>query len=92
MRHGLNKGQCDAELPVIVIAGADTTASIMKSTMLYLMTTPLAYSCLQAEIDGAIKAGVVSSPILQAEAKRLPYLQVSTSTWLFKSGVDAVDK
>ncbi|KAK4452584.1 cytochrome P450 [Podospora aff. communis PSN243] len=75
MRHGLNKVQCDAELPVVVLAGSDTSASVIKATMLYIMTTPRVYSRLQTEIDGAIKGGTVSSPITQAEAKQLPYLQ-----------------
>lgn len=44
--------------------------------MLYLMSTPLAYRTLQAEIDEGIKAGRISSPITNAEANELPYLQV----------------
>ena len=46
--------------------------------MLYLMTTPRAYRALQAEIDEGIRAGRVSSPIKNAEAQEMPYLQVST--------------
>jgi cytochrome P450 len=78
MRHGLDKVQCDAELPVVVVAGSDTSASVIKATMLYLMTTPRVYNRLQTEIDEAIKAGKVSSPITQPEAKQLSYLQVSS--------------
>jgi len=77
MRHGLNKVQCDAELPVIVIAGSDTSAGVIKATILYVMTTPRVYSRLQAEIDEAINAGNVSTPITLAEAKQLSYLQAS---------------
>jgi len=47
--------------------------------MLYVMTTPHVYYRLQGEIDDAIAAGKISSPVKQAEAKELPYLQVSNS-------------
>ena len=39
------------------------------------MTTPSAYAALQKEIDESIEKGIVSSPITDAEAKELPYLQ-----------------
>lgn len=43
--------------------------------MLHLMTSPLAYLTLQSEIDTAIRQNSISSPIADAEARRLPYLQ-----------------
>jgi cytochrome P450 len=43
--------------------------------MLYLMTSPSAYQKLQAEIDNAISSNQISSPITDAESKKLPYLQ-----------------
>jgi hypothetical protein len=39
------------------------------------MSTPRAYHALQAEIDEGIRAGKVSSPVTNAEANELPYLQ-----------------
>jgi cytochrome P450 len=57
-------------------AGTDTTATAIRMTMFYLMTNPDAYRKLQAEVDAAVKDGrITSSPISDAEAKRLPYLQ-----------------
>lgn len=43
--------------------------------MLFLTTTPHAYRRLQEEIDQGIAEGRISSPITNAEAKALPYLQ-----------------
>ena len=43
--------------------------------MLHIITSPLVYRRLQAEIDHAISTGKVSSPVSDAEARQLPYLQ-----------------
>jgi cytochrome P450 len=43
--------------------------------MLCLLTNPVAYRKLQQEIDNAISARTISSPITDAEARKLPYLQ-----------------
>jgi cytochrome P450 len=57
-------------------AGTDTTATAIRMTMLHLMTNPDAYRKLQTEVDTAIGDGrIKSSPITDAEAKQLPYLQ-----------------
>jgi cytochrome P450 len=57
------------------LAGSDTTATAIRSTMLYLMTSHLAYRKLQEEIDRFIADGQISSPISDAEGRKLPYLQ-----------------
>jgi cytochrome P450 len=44
-------------------------------TLLCLITSPASYLALQTEIDVAMQHGKVSSPITEAEAKKLPYLQ-----------------
>ena len=44
-------------------------------TMLYLCSSPIIYSKLQAEIDGAVVQGLVSAPVKDSEARQLPYLQ-----------------
>jgi cytochrome P450 len=48
--------------------------------MLYIVSSPQAYIRLQKEIDDAISAGKASTPITNAEAKNLPYMQVSVSS------------
>lgn len=43
--------------------------------MLYLMTTPSVLVRLRHEVDSATRDGRISSPITEAEARELPYLQ-----------------
>ncbi|KAK4102298.1 cytochrome P450 monooxygenase [Parathielavia hyrcaniae] len=75
IRHGLTQPECQTEAIIQILAGSDTTATAIRATMLYLMSTPRAYHTLQAEIDHGIRAGKVSSPVTNAEANELPYLQ-----------------
>lgn len=77
MRHGIEKGPAIAEAPLQLVAGAETSSTVIRSTMGYLMTSPRIYQKLKEHIQGAIQAGMVSSPITVEEAKTLPYLQVS---------------
>ncbi|KAI3390453.1 hypothetical protein diail_9634 [Diaporthe ilicicola] len=75
MRHGIQKGPAMAEVPLQLIAGAETSSTVIRSTMGYLMTSPQVYRKLKDHINDAIQAGAASSPITVEEAKRLPYLQ-----------------
>lgn len=77
MRHGIEKGPAIAEAPLQLVAGAETSSTVIRSTMGYLMTSPRIYQKLKEHIQDAIHAGVASSPITVEEAKTLPYLQVS---------------
>lgn len=76
MRHGLTKHECETEALFQIVAGSDTTATAIRATLLYLMTTPFVYRALLAEIDQGIRSGKISTPITNAEALELPYLQV----------------
>jgi cytochrome P450 len=82
MRHGVTERQCQSEVPFQVIAGSDTTAHAIRATLLYLMTTPHAYRKLQGEIVEASARGSISKPVTYAEAKSLPYLQVTYPRFL----------
>jgi cytochrome P450 len=53
------------------------TANVIRSTMLYITTSPLIYLRLQSEIDAAISSARASTPITYTEAKSLPYLQAA---------------
>ncbi|KAK4184486.1 Pisatin demethylase [Podospora australis] len=75
VRHGLTQRQCETEAIFQLVAGSDTTATAIRATLLYIITTPRVYNALQAEIDAAIRSGAISSPITNAEAAELPYLQ-----------------
>lgn len=78
MRHGLTGEELRSEALEQVLAGSDTTASGLRSIMLYLITNPIVYGKLQREIDEAVKTGnAPPSPdiISTTQASRLPYLQ-----------------
>ncbi|KAK5655564.1 hypothetical protein OQA88_5495 [Cercophora sp. LCS_1] len=73
--HGLTKEEAEGETVVQIIAGSDTSATAIRSTLMYIITCPRVYTSLQAEIDAGVKEGRISSPITDAEARQLPYLQ-----------------
>lgn len=75
IRHGLTQEEASGEAFFQVIAGSDTSASTIRIVLLALMSNPPAYIRLQKEIDDAIAAGKISSPITDAEGRQLPYLQ-----------------
>jgi cytochrome P450 len=75
LKHGLTQEEAEGETLVQVIAGSDTTATAIRTTMLYLMTSPLAYDKLTREIRAAAAEGRISQPITDAESRTLPYLQ-----------------
>lgn len=78
MRHGLSREQIICEAILQIIAGSDTTATAIRSTMLYLIAHPRIYNKLQAEIDDAVSSGNAyssSSIMSDAALKKLPYLQ-----------------
>ncbi|KAH8172544.1 cytochrome p450 domain-containing protein [Sarocladium implicatum] len=75
VRHGLTQREAQSESLVQIIAGSDTTATVLRTLIANVITRPGIYSRLQAEIDDAAATGTVSSPITDAEARKLPYLQ-----------------
>lgn len=83
--NGLSEDDAQSEVLFAFVAGSDTTASAMRATMLYIMSSPLVYNKLKQEIRSAILEGRASSPITIAEARELPYLQASTTTCIFGS-------
>ena len=40
-----------------IIAGSDTTSSVLTAALYYLLCNPVAYEHLQAEVDGAFPSG-----------------------------------
>jgi cytochrome P450 len=79
MRHGMNKSETLAESLIQIIAGSDTTATSIRSTILYIISTPRVYQRLKQEIQDAMASGNLSAPISNAHAKSLPYFQVRKS-------------
>ncbi|KAA8895566.1 cytochrome P450 [Sphaerosporella brunnea] len=62
------------EAYVAIFAGAETTATALRSTVYHLSRTPHARAKLQAEIDSAHRRGKLSPMITYGEAVELPYL------------------
>ncbi|KAM0630540.1 hypothetical protein ACHAO3_000613 [Verticillium nonalfalfae] len=77
LAHGLTPEEAEGEALVQVLAGSDTTATAMRMTMVYLMTTPTAYNALAKEVRDACDRSLLSVPVQDAEARRLPYLQAT---------------
>ncbi|KAJ9144220.1 Cytochrome p450 [Pleurostoma richardsiae] len=75
VRNGLTQRECETEALFQMIAGSDTTATAIRATLLYVMTTPRVYEALWREIDEAVKDSKISSPIKSVEGEALPYLQ-----------------
>lgn len=59
----------------MIVAGAESTASAIRSILVHTMTTPRVYVKLKAEIKAALDEGTVTSPIQMDQALKLPYLQ-----------------
>ncbi|KAF4950149.1 hypothetical protein FSARC_13292 [Fusarium sarcochroum] len=74
-RHGLTKDECEIESIFMFVAGSDTTASVLRVTMLYVLASPQVYLRLKQEISTATSEGRASNPITNAESKCLSYLQ-----------------
>ena len=59
----------------MIIAGAESTASAIRSILVHTMTTPRVYVKLKAEIKAALEDNMATSPIQMDQALKLPYLQ-----------------
>ncbi|KAG6362514.1 hypothetical protein INS49_007606 [Diaporthe citri] len=75
IHHGLNQQECEVEGLFMIVAGAESTASAIRSILVHTMTTPRVYVKLKAEIKTALDEGTVNSPIQMDQALKLPYLQ-----------------
>lgn len=79
MRHGLAGNELRTEALELIIAGAETTSSAIRGTLLHIMTNPRVYFKLQREVDDAVHRGLAPGMgeglVTAAQAKDLPYLQ-----------------
>ena len=78
VKHGLSREDVLTEAMLQILAGSDTTATALRSTMPYLITHPHIFCKLRAEIDAVVSSGSVPSPpgIASDEClKSMPYLQ-----------------
>ncbi|KAH8682719.1 cytochrome P450 [Xylariales sp. PMI_506] len=75
INSGMTRSELVQQVFVQIVAGSVSSATAICLTLLCLITTPASYATLRKEIDEAIEGGTISSPISDAEAKKLPYLQ-----------------
>jgi cytochrome P450 len=74
--HGLTQEEAESESLLQLLAGADSTATSIRCTLLYLLTNPVAFAKLRGEIDQAVGNGKVTLPIVSySEGMQMPYLQ-----------------
>ncbi|PNP61552.1 hypothetical protein FNYG_13702 [Fusarium nygamai] len=74
-RHGLRLEECQSESLFMFLAGSETTASVIRVILLYIVASPHIYQRLKQEMTEAISEGRASSPITDIESRQLPYLQ-----------------
>lgn len=81
MRHGISPEQAIGEAVLQMVAGSDTSATVIRTAILHLCSNHIAYRRLQAEIDRCLADGTISPPdsshniIKDSEGRRMPYLQ-----------------
>ncbi|KAL9003904.1 MAG: hypothetical protein Q9188_003242 [Gyalolechia gomerana] len=73
--YHLTKNSTIRRLLVPSIRDKGGIGTVIKATLLSIVTNPQVYNTLQAEIDYAVAISEISFPIQDAEARRLPYLQ-----------------
>ncbi|QDS74791.1 hypothetical protein FKW77_002041 [Venturia effusa] len=75
LRHGLSQAEAESETVLQIMAGSDTSATIIRAGFLNMLTSPTILARVRAEIDEGIANGHISSPIKDVEARKLTYLQ-----------------
>ncbi|KAI3337026.1 cytochrome P450 [Xylariaceae sp. AK1471] len=76
-KHGLNMREAETEATLQIMAGSDTTVTALRSTLLFIITNPLVYAKVQAELTIAYQApdALTSQGIISdAAAQKLTYL------------------
>jgi cytochrome P450 len=74
--HGLTQEEAESESLLQILAGADSTATSIRCTLLYLLTHPVAFAKLRDEIDKAVDSGNVTFPVIRySVGLQMPYLQ-----------------
>ena len=75
-RHGLSQSLTENEAVLQITVGADSTATAIRMTLLYILTNPSIYLQLRQEISNQKKASRNANPIISsASARTMPFLQ-----------------
>ena len=73
--QGLSSDECQLDLAAQMAAGTETSITIVRGILLLLVTSPTVYMKSKQEIAKAVSDGRVSSPVTNAPATTLPYMQ-----------------
>lgn len=60
-------------------AGTETTITVIQGLFMHILSSPAVYKKLKEEIAEGIRAGRISRPVTNSEAKEMPYLQAVIS-------------
>ncbi|KAM0716514.1 hypothetical protein Q7P37_007959 [Cladosporium fusiforme] len=75
INRGLDQERCEVEANLQIVAGSDSTTTVLRSALWLLAGTPVAYTKVRQEIDTASDDGRLSHPVVTyREAQTLPYL------------------
>lgn len=80
LRHGLDRRSAESEVMFSIIAGSDTTATALHTTVLHVASDARVSARLRDEIRRAVRDGRIpplSSPATFEQASSLPYLQAA---------------
>ena len=74
--HGLSQALTDNEAVLQITVGADSTATAIRMTLLYILTNPPVYAQLHQEIDNQKSSVHDTNAIIScASARNMPFLQ-----------------
>lgn len=74
IKHGLNEQQIADNVLVQLLAGSDTTVSILRTSFVHIISNAKIYQRLQAECDEASKDVPLAEIISYNRATQIPYL------------------
>ncbi|KAK4167943.1 cytochrome P450 [Cladorrhinum sp. PSN259] len=78
VKHGLTQNEANNEIVIQILAGSDTTATVIRATLLHVITNPRVAEALRKELEArGITGRDEESIISDAEARTLPYLQAT---------------
>ena len=74
--HGLSQALTENEAVLQITVGADSTATAIRMTLLYILTNPPVYAQLRQEIDNQKSSAHDTNTIIScASARNMPFLQ-----------------
>ena len=81
--HGLTQEEAESESLLQMLAGADSTTTSIRCTLLYLLTHPVAFAKFRDEIDKAGDSRDLQSPVISySVGLQMPYLQACSKEGL----------